>query len=216
VAATRRERIRDAERSRTAILAAAEKLFAQHGFDGTSLSEIGAEAGLSRGSPSYFFGSKEQLYGEVLRGVFSARQQATKLAFEPVLEWSRVGAGPDALRSALTRAAGGYLTYLAEHPSFVALIMREELDGSGRLRRASGSSTAMQEAFSAVRRAGQRRGLRAFRVEEAVLLFVSLTFAPLSYRHTLLPAVGVEVDSVAGIRRQARLAADQMMHFLCG
>jgi AcrR family transcriptional regulator len=210
------ERIRDAGRSRAAILAAAEKLFAERGFDGASLNEIGAAAGLSRGSPSYFFGSKERLYAEVMAAVFGARQEATGRAFEPVRAWCEGGEGPEALRAALTRAATGYLTYLAEHPSFVALIMREELDDGGRLGAASGSSTAMQDAFAAVRRAGAGRGVRPFRVDHAVLLFVSLTFGPLSYRHTLLPALGVEVASPAGIRRQARLAGDQMMHFLSG
>ncbi len=211
-----RERIRDAERSRAAILVAAERLFADHGFDGTSLSDIGTAAGLSRGSPGYFFGSKDRLYAEVLASVFAARQDATRRAFEPVRAWCEGGPGIDGLRTALTQAATGYLTFLAGHPAFVALIMREELDRGGRLAGVSGTSTAMQEAFAAVRRAGARRGVRAFRVEQAVLLFVSLTFGPVSYRHTLLPAVGVDVSTPAGIRRHAKLAVEQMMRFLCG
>jgi hypothetical protein len=72
----------------------------------------------------------------------------------------------------------------------------------------------MEEGFAAVRRAGARRGVGQFRVEQAVLLFVSLTFAPLSYRHTLLPALGLEVTSAGGIRRQAKVASEQMMHLL--
>ena len=39
---------RDAERSRQAILAAAESAFAEHGFDGVSLARIAEHAGLSR------------------------------------------------------------------------------------------------------------------------------------------------------------------------
>ena len=78
------------------------------------------------------------------------------------------------------------------------------------------ASTAMKEAFSAVRRAGASRGIRPFRVEDAVLLFVSLTFAPVSYRNTLLPALGADVATPAGIRRQTTLAVEQMMRFLCG
>jgi len=215
VALAPRQKLRDAERSRAAILAAAERLFARRGFDGTSLSDIGAEAGLSRGAPSYFFGSKEQLYADVLAAAFASRQLATERAFEPVRAWAAGAERTPALRSALMRAATGYLTYLSEHPTFVALIMREELADAGRLRGASSASTAMQDAFLALRRAGARRGLRKFRVDEAVLLFVSLTFAPVSYRHTLLRGVGVEASSASGIRRQARLAVEQMMHFLC-
>ena len=92
--------------------------------------------------------------------------------------------------------------------------MREELDGGRKLSTASRSSTAMHDAFAAVRRTGAKRGLRPFRIEEAVLLFVSLTFAPFSYRHTLLRSVGLEVSSERGRRRQARLAAAQLMNLM--
>jgi TetR/AcrR family transcriptional regulator len=215
VAAPPREKIRDAERSRGAILSAAERLFAERGYDGTSLNDIGAAAGLSRGTPGYFFGSKEQLYADVLAGAFAARQDATARAFGPVHVWCDSCDGPEALRRPLADAATEYMRYLAEHPSFVALIMREELDGGTRLNAASRSSTGMRDAFRAVRRAGRRRGLRPFRVEEAVLLFVALTFAPFSYRNTLLRATGVDVTSPRARRQQARFAMDQLMHLIC-
>lgn len=207
-------RLRDAERSRVAVLDAATRLFAAHGFDGASMSEIGAAAGLSRGAPGYLFGSKQSLYGEVLAAVFSTRQQATEHAFARVRAWCESDAELARLRVALAAAAEGYMSFLHEHPAFVALIMREELDGGSRLRRASRSSTAMQDAFEAVRSIGATRGLKPFRVEEAVLLFVSLTFAPFSYRHTLLRSVGLEMISERGRRRQARLAAVQLMNLV--
>jgi AcrR family transcriptional regulator len=208
------DRIRDAERSRAAILEAATRLFAAHGYDGTSMAEIGAAAGLSRGAPGYFFVSKRSLYDGVLASVFGSRQHATEQAFAPVRAWCEGEAPLQRLPGALSAAADGYMRHLQEHPEFVALIMREELDGGRRLRRASRSSTAMHDAFLALRRAGAVRGLRPFQVQEAVLLFVSLTFAPFSYRHTLLRSVGLEVISGRGRRRQARLAATQLMGFL--
>lgn len=210
----RPERIRDAERSHSAILGAATQLFAARGYDGASMSEIGAAAGLSRGAPGYFFGSKQSLYGAVLAAVFSSRQQATEQAFLPVRAWCESDAELERLPTALAAAATGYMRFLQEHPEFVALIMREELDGGVTLSRASRSSTAMHDAFQALRRAGASRGLSPFEVKEAVLLFVSLTFAPFSYRHTLLRSVGLELTSERGLRRQARLSAAQLMHLL--
>ncbi len=208
------ERVRDAQRSRRALLEAATLLFAERGYDGVSMSQIGQAASLSRGAPGYFFGSKEQLYGAVLASVFEGRQASTERAFAGVREWCESDAGVEQLRAALLVAATGYLRFLAEHPAFVALIMREELDGGGRLAGRSRSSTAMQDAFAALRRAGAGRGLGRFRVREAVLLFVSLTFAPFSYRHTLLRSVGLELLDERGLKRQAKLTADQLMHFL--
>jgi TetR/AcrR family transcriptional regulator len=209
------ERTRDAERSRDAILAAAEKLFADRGYDGASLGEIAAEAGLSRGTPSYFFGSKEELYVDVLNRAFAARQAATEKAFEPVHEWcANAGRDLSDLRAALASAADDYLRFLARQPSFVTLIVQEELGGGRRLQARAVRSTAMQDAFEALRRSGRRRGLRAFDVGDAVLLFVVLTFAPVSYRNTLLRSVGRDLNTPAGRRRHVRLAVDQLMHLI--
>lgn len=135
-------------------------------------------------------------------------------AFAPVHAWCDGGDGVELLREALVRAASGYMRYLQARPTFVALLMREELDGGERLGNATRSSTAMRDAFGAVHKAGRARGVGSFRVNEAVLLFTTLTFAPYSYRRTLLPAVGVDLDSDAGRRRQSRLVADQMMHLI--
>ena len=60
------DRERNPARTRAAILDAAEKLFAQKGFDATSLNEVGLASGVSRGTPGYFFGSKAELYQAVL------------------------------------------------------------------------------------------------------------------------------------------------------
>jgi AcrR family transcriptional regulator len=208
------ERIRDADRSREAILDAAERLFAERGYDGTSLNDIAAHAGLSRGTPSYFFGSKEQLYIDVLNRAFAARQAATSAAFEPVHAWCAGDEDLDALRAALTTAADRYLLFLARRPSFVRLVMQEELSGGHRMQARGEPSTAMQDGFEALRRAGRPRSLRAFNVGDAIILFIALTFAPVSYRNTLTRAVGREVERPAARREQVRLAVDQLMHFL--
>src|SRR4051794_3161065 len=61
---------RDAERTRGAILDAAEKLFMEQGYARTTLSDVGAEAGLSRGAAAYFFDSKLGLYRAVVERTF--------------------------------------------------------------------------------------------------------------------------------------------------
>ncbi|MEO6348401.1 MAG: TetR family transcriptional regulator, partial [Aquaticitalea sp.] len=43
------------------ILEVAEKLFAEHGFDGTSVRQIAHEADINIAMISYYFGSKEKL-----------------------------------------------------------------------------------------------------------------------------------------------------------
>ncbi len=76
-------RKRDAERSRAALLDAAEELFARDGYERTSLEAIGAAAGLSRGTPRYFFGSKEDLYRAVLTRIVERAEAAGAAAEVP-------------------------------------------------------------------------------------------------------------------------------------
>ena len=203
---------RDAARSRAAIIDAAEDLFAQRGFVGASLEEIGTRAGLSRGTPSYFYGSKERLYIAVLERVFAAREQATAAAFAPLQEWARTGAGT--LERALAHAVEGYMGFLLERPSFVRLLEWEELAGGERLRATPRASRAIQDAFAAARAAAPRRGLRSFRVDDAVLLFVSLTFSPLTQRSTFLAALGRDLADARTRRRHVRFVVDQLRHVL--
>lgn len=210
------EKTRDAERSREALLAAAERLFAEQGYQGASLNDIAAAAGLSRGAPNYFFGSKEQLYSEVIERTFTARDQATRAAFDPVHAWCRAGSGLDELRAALASAAEDYMAFLAARPTFVKLIMREELSGGASIRGRKSRSTAMEDAFAALQSAGADRGLTEFTVADAVLLFISLTFAPMSFSNTLMRAVRRELQKPAARKRQVELAVSQLMRLLTG
>ena len=211
------ERTRDARRSREAILDAAERLFAQRGFEGASLGDIGAEAGLSRGTPGYFFGAKEDLYRAVLERVFAARQEATAAAAAPIHAWCEApGADVEALRRALRRALEDYMDCVASRPAFARVIAREELAGAVRLRAVRRDSTALQDAFAAVRAVARRRGLRAFDVEDAVLLFVALAYAPLAHEHTLMAALGRDLRDPPTRRHHVDLAAGQLMHLLSG
>jgi TetR/AcrR family transcriptional regulator len=206
----------DAERNRLRILAAAEQLFAERGYDAASLQDIGAAAGLSRGTPSYFFGSKERLHLDVLRRAFDRRHDATAAAFAPVRAWCEAGGGAEELREALGQAADGYMAYLAGDPAFVRLVLREELAGGRHLRALGGTSTAMEDAFGAVRGVASDRGLRDFAVADAVFLFVALTFTPFAYGSTFMRSLGRDLSRPAERRRQRDLAVGHLMALLGG
>ena len=51
-------------------MAASFQLFLQHGFDGTGLSQILKETGLSKGAFYHYFASKDALYREVVESFF--------------------------------------------------------------------------------------------------------------------------------------------------
>jgi AcrR family transcriptional regulator len=62
------------ERTRRRIVQSARRLFNRHGFNGVSIDEIMAEAGLTRGGFYNHFSTKEELYAEVVQHVLSCRE----------------------------------------------------------------------------------------------------------------------------------------------
>ncbi|WP_348771431.1 TetR/AcrR family transcriptional regulator [Azospirillum sp. SYSU D00513] len=57
------------QRNAALILSAAEKVFAASGFNGASMAEIAAAAGLPKANLHYYFGTKEALYRAVLTNI---------------------------------------------------------------------------------------------------------------------------------------------------
>ncbi len=206
-------KIRDAARSREEILDAAERLFADHGFDGVSLNDIALAAGLSRGTPSYFFGSKRQLYRAVLERVFQAREEATSEAFAPLVRWS-AAEETEPLARTLGIAVDRYLRFLLERPSFAKLVQHEELVGARLLRETPRESRAVWDAFQALRAVARRRGLRPFDVADAVLVFVSLSFSPLTQRSTFMAALGRDLEDPKTRRHHVELVVGQLLALL--
>jgi AcrR family transcriptional regulator len=64
------------------IMEAAEELFAEKGFAGTSVRDIAEEAGVNLAMISYYFGSKERL----MESLFKYRGESIKLQLETILE----------------------------------------------------------------------------------------------------------------------------------
>ena len=53
------------------ILAATEKVFAKYGFEGATMNQLAAAAGLPKANLHYYFGTKEGLYRAVLEGILA-------------------------------------------------------------------------------------------------------------------------------------------------
>jgi AcrR family transcriptional regulator len=117
---------RDADRSRQTILDAAERLFAELGYEAVSLERIGRAAGLSRGAPGYFFGSKEALYRAVMQRLFESSEQ---LVEETHRQLASVADGE--LDQVLEIVVENLLEFLYERPDFLTLVQREALRRSG-------------------------------------------------------------------------------------
>jgi TetR/AcrR family transcriptional regulator len=97
--------------TRAQIVAAAERHFAERGFEATRLEDIATEVGIRRAAIFYHFGDKQELYTAVLDAVFGDWTAALPTG----------GSSAERLEDALI----GWLDYLARRPSVARLILRE-------------------------------------------------------------------------------------------
>jgi AcrR family transcriptional regulator len=66
--------------SRRCILQAAEGSFAEHGYSGTSVSEIMRRSGLAHGSFYVYFSSKQAIFAELIRNLAHEIREVTRAA----------------------------------------------------------------------------------------------------------------------------------------
>jgi len=201
------ERVRDAARSREAILDAAERLFAERGYEATRIQDVAAATGLSRETPRYFFGSKDKLYEAVLERLF---EQAGARLSSSYADAAAAAAGD--LEQTLRRTIAGYVDFLHEHPAFVRLVQWETLTGGRFL---GGNAPHNQVVAGALREIEDEFGPAP--VEERVQLLldiVALCWAAFTHGQTLLPALGLDPADPAFIERRKRHVADLLLRGL--
>ena len=206
---TTTERIRDAERSRGAILDAAERLFAQQGYDATSLTQVGAAAGVSRGTPGYFFRSKADLYEAVLDRSFAEVREAVRAGR------ARALASNESPETILAGAVSDYFDFLAARPNFVRLIEREALSGS-LLPRDANHLSAGQEALAAISAELGLDDSPSGEASQLLLSIISLCWFHLIHSQTVAPAVGVRLEGADDLERRKRHVISLVLHGLRG
>lgn len=120
--------------TRGAILAAAERLFAARGYEAATIQEIARGAGVSRGAPAYFFGSKRALYCAVVDG---ALERAKTVIKDGLAEATAEDAG-----KRLLIAIDRMVDFVAADESFARLVQWVALDDVGDVSPATSSSVA--------------------------------------------------------------------------
>lgn len=169
-------------RTRDALLRAARLLFAQHGYDATSIRQITREAGANLGAVTYHFGSKQALYHAVLEAAL------TPLASRIVA----VAEGPGTPLDRASEVVRAYFDLLAEAPDLPFLLVQEmmarreaPLPVTSTLRRVSG-------ALAGLVRDGQEDG--SIRDGDALLYALSIIAQPIH-----LSIVSKVLAQVAGV-----------------
>ena len=112
--------------TRDQFIAAAQRLFAERGFYGASIAAIAEELGLTKQALLHHFGSKEKLYGEVLRELSQQLQETTR---------EITGSGREPAEQLVELVVAQYRVHI-DNQDAARLIMRELLDNEQRAARA--------------------------------------------------------------------------------
>jgi TetR/AcrR family transcriptional regulator len=102
---------RSGEETRAAILAAAERHFAERGFEAARLEDIAADVGIRRAAIFYHFPDKQELYAAVLDEVLGGMASALPSGGDTVAR--------------LEVAMGIWIDYVAARPTLARLMLRE-------------------------------------------------------------------------------------------
>jgi AcrR family transcriptional regulator len=187
------------ESTRERILEHARRLFAEKGFDATSVREITRAAGANLGAITYHFGSKESLYDAVLDQVFAPIRESSASARVKGTEASgskRVGVGRGRkARAAAEAPAGrdnaeggadeitaieqlvaGAFDAIAATPDVQLLILQQVVRRKEMPLSAQKGLGAMLGAIASLVAAGQRAG--RIRAGDPVLMAVSVVSQP--------------------------------------
>ncbi len=104
-----------AEATRARIVTAAVELFAEQGFHGTGVAEIGDRAGVQRGALYYHIGSKEELLWQILRDYIQLM----------LTDAQRISRGIDDPIVKLRKLIHSHVGLIIEHRREVAIQLRD-------------------------------------------------------------------------------------------
>lgn len=138
---------RDPERTRRAILDAAEMVFAANGYAGAASSEIAETAGVTKSLIHHHYGSKSRLWAAV-----SERCAAQYVDVQQGM-MDRPWGSVEECRAAIRGSLGSLFEYLQSNPRVVRFLSWEQLQGSADQR-----ATALADQTVTLLRAAQEAG----------------------------------------------------------
>ncbi len=118
----------EADTTRDRLLEAAERLFAENGFDGASVREVTTAARCNIASVNYHFGTKDNLYREVFQRRLSALRELRISRLNEALEQAGESATVELVLETFTSAFLEPLANESDGRLIIKLMAREMLD----------------------------------------------------------------------------------------
>lgn len=209
VSPIRKDRKRNPEVTRAAILQAALEEFSEAGHSGARVDRIAKRAGVSKPMIYDYFGDKNAIYAASLREAYvQIRQGETALNLDTLQ--------PDEAIRALVRFT---MSHFWNNPWFIRMLNTENLLGGETIRKMDDAAEIQSVLLDRVReilRRGRDEGI--FHADiEPVRLYVyiaSLCWFPISNLHTLRSVFEAPIDK-DWLDEHADRAAEMVLGYLC-
>lgn len=201
-------RVKDSTQSKMDILRAAEEKFSEKGLYGTRVDEIAAAANINKRMIYEYFDSKEELYKAVLSEVYGRLGQREQVLLAQGLP----------CEEAIRRIVTLYFDFLRDNPTYVSLILWENLN-KGQYIVDLDFSNIKQPALTAMRNLierGKEEGIfkESIDTEEIILIILTGSFASFSNRYTLTKLLGYDLCNLQGIEKRAINLADMLLAYM--
>jgi AcrR family transcriptional regulator len=197
-----------AEITKSKILTAAEEEFCDKGFFGARIDEIAERAGVNKRMIYEHFGNKDGLYESVLISVYERIAEYERSLMiddlEPVL--------------ALKHIINKYFSFLEANPSFVRMLMWENLNNA-RAIRGDKAKDLKNPIFNYIRtqiKRGKESGVFKKDADEhqIVVSTMNFVFSYFSNIHTLSALFDRDMNSPAEIIRRADFVSNMIIDYL--
>ena len=206
-AAMRKPKAPEANRAR--IVAAAIDEFAARGFKGASMDAIAARTHTTRALINYYFGSKEELYIEVLERVYAEIREA-----EDALDLD-----PLPPLAAVRRIVEFTYDYYLSHEGFVRLVVAENQARGRHLRKSTAMRTLHRPIIDRLARVLERGaaagvfrgGLDPIEVHKTI---AALGIFNVTNRHTFGAIFQRDMGSKGDLGRRREIVSDVVLSYL--
>lgn len=203
-------RERSPERSKNDILEAAEQEFSAKGIYGARVDEIALRAGINKRMIYAYFVDKETLYKHVLARVYARMEDV-----EQVLVEEHCG-GKDLIR----RIVSAYFDFLRDNPTFVNLLMWENLNKGQYLNEIESSKIERSTISFFVQelRKGKEEGIFRSDIDEwhTAVSLITTCFANFSNQYTLSKLFRMDLTDLDVMEQRKLHTTDLILTYLCG
>ena len=210
--ATARVGVREAaaQATRDAILRAATKVFAKHGFAGGRIEQISTAAKSHDRMIYYYFGSKEALFIAVIEGVYRRFNEAEQALALDVAQ----------PQQALTDVIRFVWRYYQKNPEFITLLNTENLLRGKHIAKSAKAreySSPVIAITDSVLRSGAALGL--FRADlgarDVYLMIAGMAYFYLGNRYTLSSFLGENLEAPAALAHWEAFIVDAVQRTVC-